>query len=105
MLLVEAVTYGWHTIPFARTYAPAVETLKSRALLILIPLNLFAYRGADAQMAALRSTGGTLLYVSVMIAVCMAVGIASRRASSRVGLSYERESADSLAVLGLSEAG
>ena len=105
VLLVEAVTYGWHTVPFARTYAPAVETLKSRALIILIPLNLFAYRGADAQMAALRTTRGTLLYITLMIAVCVAVGIASRRASSRVGLTYERESPNDLAVLGLSEAG
>jgi len=104
-LLVEAVTYGWHTIPFARTYAPAVETLKSKALVILVPLNLFAYRGADAQMAALQSPRAAVVYVVVIAAVCVAVGIASRRASSRQGLSYEREPADSPAVLRLSDAG
>jgi hypothetical protein len=104
-LLVEAITYGWHTIPFARTYAPAVETLKSRALVILIPLNLFAYRGADAQMAALGSARAMLVYLFVVVVTTILVGIASRRESVRMGLRFEREHEDGLAVLGLSEAG
>jgi hypothetical protein len=105
VLLVEAVTYGWHTIPFARTYAPAVETLKSRALVIIVPLNLFAFRGADLQMAALRSAHGRLLYVTVVAIACVAVGIASRHASSQRGLTYEREPEGALSLLGLSEPG
>jgi len=104
-LLVEAITYGWHTIPFARTYAPAVETLKSRALVILIPLNLFAYRGADAQMAALGSARALLVYLVVVVVATVLVGIASRRESFRMGLRFEREPEDGLAVLSLSEAG
>ena len=104
-LLVEAVTYGWHTIPFARAYAPAVETLKSRALVVLIPLNLFAYRGADAQMAALGSTRAMVIYLAVVVVASILVGGASRRESSRVGLRFERDREDGMAVLSLSDAG
>jgi hypothetical protein len=103
-LLVHCVTYGWNTVPFARTYSPAVETLKSRALVILVPLNLFAFRGADAQIAALRSMRATLIYVAAVAVACVVVALFSRQHSTRRGLAYEREAEGSMALLGLSEA-
>jgi hypothetical protein len=82
-----------------------VETLKSRALVVLIPLNLFAYRGADAQMAALGSTRAMVIYLAVVVVASILVGGASRRESSRVGLRFERDREDGMAVLSLSDAG
>lgn len=60
-LLLEAVLYGWTLVPFACGHAIGQETLKSRWLWYLVPLNVFAFRGAAAQVSALESAASGLI--------------------------------------------
>jgi hypothetical protein len=105
VLLVELLTFGWHAVPFARAYEPAVQTLKWRGPAMLIPLNLFAFRGADLQLATLQSLRALAIYIAMVVITVALVRLASSRESTRQGLSFETEGDDRLAVLNLSESG
>jgi hypothetical protein len=104
LLLVEITTFGWHAVPFARAYNPSGEGLKWRGPAMIVPLNLFAFRGADAQIAALQSTRSLLIYVAVIFAAVAFVGLASRRSSSRQGLLFDEPQELGPQTLGLSDA-
>jgi hypothetical protein len=104
LVLVEAVTYGWHAIPFARAYAPSTHSVRWRGPAMLVPLNVFAFRGADAQFAALDSPHGVVVYAAVLLTVVVLVGAASRRTSASMDLTFETDSDDSMQTLGLSDA-
>jgi len=104
LLLVEAMTFGWHGVPFGRAFAPSVASVKWRGPAMLVPLNLFAFRGADAQIAALHSVGTALIYAAVVFGVVAIVGLASRQASKQRGLVFDESTEDGCQTLGLSEA-
>jgi hypothetical protein len=91
-------------VPFTRAHTPAVQNVRSRALVVLVPLYLFAYRGADLQVAALATSRGLLVYVVAFATACLVVGALSRRESLRRGLTFDDEQPDALTTLSLSEA-
>ena len=104
LVLVEAVTYGWHAIPFARAYAPSTHSVRWRGPAMLVPLNVFAFRGADAQLAALASPHGVVVYAGVLLAIAAIVGAASRRTSASLDLAFDNDGDDAMQTLGLSDA-
>ena len=104
LVLVEGVTYGWHAIPFARAYAPSTHSVRWRAPAMLVPLNVFAFRGADAQLAALDSLHGLIAYAGVLLAMAVVIGAASRRTTASLDLTFDNEDTDSMQTLGLSDA-
>lgn len=102
-LLVECVTYGWHAVPFAREHALSGQSLKWRGLIMVVPLFLFAFLNARAQLLALGSARAAAWYVAVMAGLAIAVRRLSARESMRHELTFD-DDGDSLAVLNLSNA-
>jgi hypothetical protein len=104
VLLIQAVTFGWRIVPFTRAHVPAVQNVRSRALVVLVPLYVFAYRGADLQLAALPTSRGAFIYLVAFVTACAIVGALSGRESLRQGLTFEHEQGEALTTLSLSEA-
>ena len=71
---------------------------------MLVPLYIFAFKGADAQIAALASARGTVMYLVAIALACVVVAAFSVRESKRRGLSFEDDDADAFTTLSLSEA-
>jgi hypothetical protein len=103
-LLVECVAYGWHAIPFAREHVMSSQSLKWRGLIMVVPLSVFAFAGARAQMSALQSPRAAAWYVAVMAGLTLLVHRLSARESERHGIAFDDDGAESLAVLNLSNA-
>jgi hypothetical protein len=101
LLLVELVLARWRKAPFTCAHVPAAETFKSRWAFFLVALNLFAYRLADAQFAALASVPRTLTYLAVFLAAVLVIR-ALRTASSRDARVQFDPPAEGLQTLGLS---
>jgi hypothetical protein len=103
-LLVECVMYGWHAVPFARERALSNQSLKWRGLVMVVPLAVFAFGGAAAQMAALSSPRAAAWYAFVIASLALAVHHVSLRETARHTMAFDDEGADSLAMLNLSNA-
>jgi hypothetical protein len=103
-VLVQAVAFGWHAVPFARAHRPAVQSVKSRALVVVVPLYVFAFKGADAQFAVLHSARGAAIYVAVVMAACALLAAISRRESRRYGLTFDEDDSEAFTTLSLSDA-
>jgi len=103
-LLVEWVFRGWAKVPFACPHVPAGETIKSRWLLFLVALNVFAFRGADLQLLALGSFKATLVYIVVTVGAIVVTRAASRRHASRLALAFDEPPESGPVALNLSEA-
>lgn len=103
-LLLEAVLHGWARVPFACAHVPDQEGLKSRWLLYLIPLNIFAFRGADAQLAGLGSARAGGVYLGVMIALALGLRAVRLARARREPIDFEGPPHTQIEVLNLSEA-
>jgi hypothetical protein len=103
-LLLEAALYGWATVPFACAHVPSEETARMRWLIYLIPLNIFAFRGAGAQEAALDSPRGVAIYLAVIVAMALAFRAARVVRARRDTIIFEMPPDQRLGVLNLSEA-
>jgi hypothetical protein len=102
-LLVELVVFRSRTAPFACAHMPAQQTFKSRWPFFLVALNLFAYRLADVQAAALTSARSTLLYV-LAIAAAVALLRTARTYAARGARVQFDVPPEGLQTLGLSGA-
>jgi hypothetical protein len=54
LVLLEAALIGWTIVPFACAYQPGQDSARYRWLIYLVPLNVFAFRGAGFQVMALE---------------------------------------------------
>jgi hypothetical protein len=102
--LVEGVLIGWSIVPFACDHEPMEESMKYRWLLYLIPLNLFAFRGAALQAAALSSVTGSMLYVGGALALASLAHGLRRSRAHKEPLAFDAPSSMRLDVLNISEA-
>ncbi len=103
-LLVEFVFRGWTKVPFACLNAPAAETIKSRWLLFLVGLNVFAFRGADLQLLALGSSRATLVYIVAAVGAIVVTRAASLRRARRLTVTFDDPTESGSVALNLSEA-
>jgi hypothetical protein len=103
-MLLEAALLGWVIVPFACGHEPSQETMKSRWLIYLIPLNIFAFRGASFQMAALGSTTATMTYLAVVLLILAGIRVARLRRARRDSITFDAPVDLRLEVLNLSEA-
>jgi hypothetical protein len=104
LALVEALLYGWTLVPFACAHVPSEETMKSRWLLYLIPLNVFAFRGASLQFAALGSAARLSAYLAMVILIAGGIRHVRRRRARRDVVAFDTVIDERLEVLNLSEA-
>ncbi len=104
VLLLEAVLYGWTLVPFACGHAIDQETLKSRWLWYMVPLNVFAFRGASAQVAALESASGGMTYLAIVAIAAVGIRIARIKRARRETVPFDAPFDERLQVLNLSEA-
>jgi hypothetical protein len=104
LLLLEFAVYGWTLVPCASAHAPAEDTLKSRWLLYLIPLNIFAFRGASLEWYALQSPLVAVVCVTVGVTSLIAIRTARARRARRQLVSFDIPPDQRIEVLNLSEA-
>jgi hypothetical protein len=103
-LLLEAVLYGWARVPFACGHVPDQDGLKSRWLLYLIPLNIFAFRGADAQLAGLSSLRAGAIYLAVIALLAISMRAARLMRARKETIDFDGPPPQQIEVLNLSEA-
>jgi hypothetical protein len=103
-LLVEWVFCGWAKVPFGAAHNPGGESIKSRWLLFVLLLNLFAFRGADLQLLALRSAAGPVVYIAATLAAIVVSRCVSRRQASRLAVAFDEPTEAGSVALNLSEA-
>ena len=103
-MLIEALLIGWQVIPFACAHTPSIETMKSRWLFYLIPLNVFAFRAASAQTAALGHANGPFLYLIVVLGTWLVVRRIRLRSIRNTEIAFDTAYEQQLGVLNLSGA-
>ena len=104
LALVESVLLGWAIVPFACAHEPDQAAIRSRWLLYLIPLNVFAFRAAAFQADALTSIGGSVVFLAVVVTIAAAVRRFRRARARREPLLFEAPADERFDVLNLSEA-
>ena len=103
-LLLEFALYGWTLVPFASAHATDQETMKSRWLWYVVLLNIFAFRGASAQVGALTSVRASLIYLAIVIAVALVIRVARLQRTGRDAIAFDAPQEFRLETLNLSEA-
>jgi hypothetical protein len=103
-VLIECVLVGWNIVPFACAHEPDQAALRSRWLLYLIPLNVFAFRGAAWQASALSSVPASLLLLASVMAIALIVRRVRLRRARRDPVLFDTPVDERLEVLNLSEA-
>jgi hypothetical protein len=101
-LLNELAFARWRTIPCASAFVAATDAVRSRWPLLVLCLYLFAFRGADLQMFALRHDA----MVWVIVAGAAGIGVTIRlyeRAATRTAMPAIDVMPDGLSALHLSE--
>jgi hypothetical protein len=104
LALTEAVLFAWSKVPFTCAHAPATSTIRSRWLLAVVAVNLYAFRGADLQRLALASVGSSVVYVTAMAALVLGLRAIGSRDASRRTIDFDGPGEDGSVTLNLSEA-
>lgn len=104
LLLLELALFSWVQVPFACAHVPAEDTLKSRWLLYLIPLNIFAFRGASLEMYVLGSSFVAAVVLATATAALMLLRRSRARRARRHIVSFDVPDDQRIEVLNLSEA-
>lgn len=102
--LVEVALLGWTKVPFACTHEPSSDTVRWHWVLGLVALNLYGFRLADAQAAALHSTAGVAWLATVLTAAAMGARVWGARSTKARPLAFDAASETSLDRLDLSDA-
>jgi hypothetical protein len=102
-VLCEMALLSWTKVPFASGHEPAVETIRSRWLLFVLGLPVYAFGLASVQNVALRSDSATGAYLAAGTGMLTAVLVAGRRYRRSRPLMLDAPSA-SLDTLNLSMA-
>ena len=104
MLLVELALKEWRKVPFTCDRVPDTESLRSRWLVQIVPLLLFAFANAWIQTVALRSSMATLWYVGVVAAAVVVLRIRRRLTVRHLDVQFDASLGDAMTTLSLSEA-
>jgi hypothetical protein len=81
LLLSELAFSRWTKIPAASLHAAATDSVKSTWPLVVLFLYLFAFRGADVEMFALRHGTGAWLLAAALTLTTVVVRLHSNRAA------------------------
>jgi hypothetical protein len=96
LLLVEIAIATWTRIPCASLHVVETSTVQSKWPLQVLTLYLFAFRGADVAMVALRRPGGVLVTVAAIAAVIAALRVRGRGRTERLVIDPEPDALQSL---------
>lgn len=102
-LLLELSLANWTSVPCATVHATASDSLKSRWPLQVLGLYLFAFRGADVAMLALRHEHGVAIAVATMITAIIALRVRQAVMSRGMETALDPVADDGLLLLSLSE--
>lgn len=103
LLLTECALMNWTLVPCATVHVTASDAVKSKWPLQVLVLYLFAFRGADVEMLALRHERGVTIAIAVMIAVIVAIRVRQAITSRDAAPILDPVADDSLLLLRLSE--
>jgi hypothetical protein len=104
VMLLEAALLGWTTVPFTCEHEPSQEAMKSRWLIYLIPLNIYAFRAAALQASALQSQLGSAMYFWAMVLLLVLFRVMRLRRARKESVTFDAPVDLRLEVLNLSEA-
>jgi hypothetical protein len=103
LLLVQFALARWEKVPFTSAHAADPDTIRSRLIVGLALLIMFAFGGAALQTAALTSETMMAWYVATACGAAGVAYVARRRLEHRIPLQFDLEVSDRQ-TLNLSEA-
>jgi hypothetical protein len=103
-VLVEWALADWRKVPFTCGHMPDPESLRSRWLLYIVPLIVFAFVNAAIQRYALASTRAMFWYGGIAAVAIAILRLRRWLAVRRLMLQFDASPADAMATLSLSEA-
>jgi hypothetical protein len=103
-LLVELALRDWRLVPCASLHESGTEGVKSTWPLQMAGLYLFAFRGADVEMLALRSPDGVALVVGLLAAIVVIMRLLDVRNTIDSAVVLDTAPDSQLALLQLSDA-
>ncbi len=103
LLLTGLALMHWTLVPCATVHVTASDAVKSKWPLQVLGLYLFAFRGADLEMLALRHDGGVTIAVAIMVAVTVAIRVREAVIPREIEPLLDPVADDSLLMLRLSE--
>lgn len=103
LLLTELAFAGWTRVPCASIHAATTDAVKSNWPLQVLGLYLFAFRGADVEMLALRHDYGVAIAVTVIVAALVTMHVRQTVRSSDLEPALDPVADDALLMLRLSE--
>ena len=103
LLLTELAFAGWTTVPCASVHAATTDAVKSNWPLQVLGLYLFAFRGADVEMLALRHDHGVAIAVIAMVTIVVTMRVRQAVRSRDLEPALDPVADDALLMLRLSE--
>jgi hypothetical protein len=104
LLLVEAALHEWVKIPLTCAHELGGQAVKTRWLVFIATLYIFAFRGADVQASVLESGRSSLTYFGTVVLAALVLAWWHSRRSRALTVQFDETDTDAPQTLSLSEA-
>jgi len=104
LVLIQCALFGWTKVPFASAHAPSPEVLKAKWPIYVVALYLYAFKLANWQFVALRSTRALAAYMAAAVITILVIQWLRARKLRRATLQFDVIDSYAIDRLNLSEA-